>query len=113
MLTKVLTNAGAKVTVKCNGEAAVKCVESAGELDRPYDLVLMDLEMPIIDGLEATKAMRTMDFQKPIVGITASSRPNLHELWFEAGCTKFMQKPVQRKELVHTIAELIPSNAAS
>ena len=72
-----------------NGQEAV---EMAGK--NAYDLVLMDIKMPIMDGLEATKAIRAALPNLPIVALTANAFDSDRQLAMDAGCNDFLSKPV-------------------
>lgn len=72
------------------------------------DLILMDINMPTLNGLEATRRLRTIpDFaQTPIVALTSNSMPGDREACLEAGCNAYLMKPILRHELLKTIHEL-------
>ena len=86
------------VTVVENGELAVKAVS-----ENNFDLVLMDMRMPIMGGLEATKRLREQNFTKPIVALTANAMKEDREECFEAGCDGFLTKPIDINKLSETI----------
>ncbi|HMO19097.1 MAG TPA: response regulator [Oligoflexia bacterium] len=67
------------------------------------DLVIMDLMMPGVNGVEATSAIRASGFTQPIVGFTASSDPALHKDAILAGCNEILTKPCRAKALVERI----------
>lgn len=72
-----------------NGQEAVEMVEK-----NDYDLVLMDIKMPIMDGLEATKAIKEKHPDLPIIALTANAFDSDRTLAMEAGCNDFLSKPV-------------------
>ena len=72
-----------------NGQEAVEMAEKGA-----YDLVLMDIKMPIMDGLEATKAIREKLPNLPIIALTANAFDSDRQLAMDAGCNDFLTKPV-------------------
>jgi CheY-like chemotaxis protein len=89
---KVLSKWGIKVDFAENGEMALAKVQKI-----PYDLILMDLQMPVMDGLEATRAIRKLsgDYYRkiPIIALTASIVSNEKMKIFECGMNDFVMKP--------------------
>ena len=76
-----------------NGQEAVDMVESGS-----FDMVLMDIKMPVMDGLEATKAIKEKHPDLPIVALTANAFDSDRQLAFEAGCDDFLSKPVSSEK---------------
>ena len=72
-----------------NGQEAVEMAEK-----NTYDIVLMDIKMPIMDGLEATKAIKEKFPNLPIIALTANAFDSDRQLALEAGCNDFLSKPV-------------------
>src|SRR5476649_1748047 len=77
---------------------------------RHYDLVLMDRQMPIMDGLAATRAMRAWEHANgrlptPIIALTASALKGDREKCLAAGCTAFLTKPIKQEVLLQAIRE--------
>jgi signal transduction histidine kinase len=101
----LLEQAGAEVWQASNGREAVGLVRAAdmGVLERPFDIVLMDLEMPIMDGVEATKQLRSEGFRMPIVGLTAHSYVETRTKMLNAGCNDCALKPISRAGLTQLI----------
>jgi CheY-like chemotaxis protein len=97
-----LGRAGADVRVAANGREAVALAQAAavGVLDAPFDLILMDVQMPVLDGLEATRRLRALGFTLPVIAVTASTGAEERARCFEAGCTSFLEKPVRQADLV-------------
>lgn len=85
-----------------NGQEAVEKVKGGG-----FDMVLMDIKMPIMDGLEATKAIREFNKEIPIVALTANAFDSDRSLAEEAGCNNFMSKPVNSDECIKTIQSIL------
>ena len=95
-----LYKAGAKVDVAENGRIAVEMVRA--NPDR-YDLILMDMQMPEMDGYEATSVLRQIGVETPIVALTAHAFVEESEKCKEIGCTDFCTKPIKPKELIDVI----------
>lgn len=100
VIRELLESAGLVVDVADNGKAAL---ELAGK--KPYAMVLMDLQMPVMDGIAATQAMRQMDelSHVPIVGLTASARPEDRDRCIRAGMNDYLAKPVEPADLWTTL----------
>jgi PAS domain S-box-containing protein len=102
-----LTKLGARVDVAANGEEAVQLATHGR-----YDLILMDMMMPIMDGLEATRRLRAMGYHKPIVALTAHALKEEVEKSIAAGCDLHLSKPIQIDVLRHTIEVLLDRRRA-
>ena len=85
-----------------NGQEAVEMVDK-----EKYDIVLMDIKMPVMDGLEATKAIKEKQPDLPIVALTANAFDSDRQLAFEAGCVDFLSKPVSSELCLKTIRKFI------
>ena len=85
-----------------NGIDAVEKVEQGG-----IDMVLMDLKMPEIDGLQATRIIKEKYPDMPIIALTANAFSSDREQAFEAGCDEFLSKPVNSELCLETIAKLL------
>ena len=85
-----------------NGQEAVDMALS-GE----YDLVLMDIKMPVMDGLQATRLIRAKNRELPIIALTANAFDTDRQMAFDAGCNDFLAKPVSADKCLQMIAEYI------
>ncbi len=85
---------GVKVVVVGNGQEAVNQA-----LQEHYDLILMDMQMPVMDGVEATRLLRQLNLQVPVVALTANVMQSHRQQFFEAGCNDFLVKPMEREAL--------------
>ena len=85
-----------------NGQEAVEMAEKGG-----YDIVLMDIKMPIMDGLEATKTIKEKFPDLPIVALTANAFDSDRQLALEAGCNDFLSKPVSSDLCLQTIKKFV------
>jgi CheY-like chemotaxis protein/anti-sigma regulatory factor (Ser/Thr protein kinase) len=94
----LLAHAGCVVDRVVSGEEAVRAVLAA-EGRAPYDIILMDLRMPDLDGLSATRALRTAGVRAPIVALTANAFEEDRRACFEAGMNDFLTKPLDHRAL--------------
>ena len=85
-----------------NGQEAVELAAS----EKP-DLILMDIKMPVMDGLEATRAIRLAQPDMPIIALTANAFDSDRHAAFEAGCNDFLSKPVNAEKCIQTIKKYI------
>ena len=95
---KLLESLGAEVDVAENGHVALSLLQQVGVY---YDLVLMDLQMPIMDGLETTRQLRLIEqfADLPVIAMTANVMATDREACFDAGMNDFMSKPIRLQEL--------------
>jgi two-component system, sensor histidine kinase and response regulator len=110
LVTKILEKRGHTIVAVENGRAAVDGVVAAIGSRRPFDVVVMDIQMPIMDGLEATGAIRdreaTLGGRTPIVALTAHAMSGDRERCLEAGMTAYLVKPLQPQQLIETVESL-------
>jgi len=109
ILRKVLQNLNLQCDEAENGQIAVD-LHKQGNV---YDLVLMDKEMPVMDGHEATRQLRSMGVKTPIVALTGNALTTDRELFFEAGVDDFQTKPLSREKLVQLLVRYGVENTRS
>jgi PAS domain S-box-containing protein len=100
LIKKILMLAGANVETANNGKEAV---EKA--LHNDYSVILMDLQMPEMDGYEATKLLRGQGFNKPIIALTAHAMASDKQRSLQSGFNSHLTKPIDNVELVRTLSE--------
>ncbi len=113
LLSLVLKKAGAEVVIAQNGqEAYEKALASMPERNRrhndqekPFDVILMDIQMPVMDGYEATRRLRQDGYTGPIIALSAHATTCAAHLCLEAGCDDYLAKPIDRTALLRKIAE--------
>ena len=91
---RILENMGITVTVVENGEEAV-----SQAMAQPFDLILMDMQMPVMDGIEATKRLKEGGNQTPVVALTANVMAKHRDKFEQAGCSGFLAKPIDKDDL--------------
>ncbi|EAQ81009.1 hybrid sensor histidine kinase/response regulator [Blastopirellula marina] len=97
----LLRTAGAKVTVVENGRQAMEvALEQAAVDGGGFDLILMDMQMPVMDGYEATRVLRLAGYRKPIVALTAHAMADDRAKCLDAGCNDYIAKPVERSRFI-------------
>jgi PAS domain S-box-containing protein len=90
-----LLRAGAEVVTAVNGEEALARIREAGEQGRPFDAVIMDMQMPVMDGYEAVRRLRAGGFTAPIVAVTAFAMSDDRDECLRLGCNDFVGKPIE------------------
>ncbi len=106
--TAILERFGCRVTLANNGQEAVRLIEQ----DR-FDLVLMDCQMPVMDGFEATLAIRQLEKEKeikrtPIIAFTANALKGDDQKCFQAGMDDYITKPVRKTEIERILVKWLP-----
>ncbi|MBL9079784.1 MAG: response regulator [Planctomycetes bacterium] len=103
----VLQKAGAEVVVVENGREAVDCALAAAGSAQPFDVILMDMQMPVLDGYSATAELRDVGYTGPIIGVTAHTMAADRQRCLDMGCDRYAAKPVDREALIRTILEVV------
>lgn len=94
LITLFLQKMGATISVASNGKEAVDLA-----LDSQFDLVYMDMQMPVMSGIDAVKTLRAAHYSKPIVMLTANATNQDRSCCTDAGCDNFLTKPITRETL--------------
>lgn len=92
LISMLLKKMGVSVVIANNGKEAVDMALSGN-----FNLILMDMQMPLLDGIEATKALREKNLKIPIIALTANTQNEDREKCQEAGCDDFLNKPIDKK----------------
>ncbi len=100
-----LKRAGANFEMAVNGKIAVEMVNNGR-----FDAVLMDMHMPVMDGFEATRLLRSQGCTVPIIALTANALPQDERKCRSAGCTGFLPKPINRERLYRALCDAIQTN---
>lgn len=100
LLKRFVGRAGATTDVAVNGEEAVAAVATALSSHRPYDAILLDLQMPVMNGYDAARWIRDLGYEGPVIAVTAEAEEAAVRRSLDAGCDDLLTKPVQRRDLL-------------
>jgi PAS domain S-box-containing protein len=106
LLKLILEKAGVSVTLAENGREAVEKAMAAWKEGQPFDVIFMDMQMPEMDGYEATRFLRQEGYSGIIVALTAHALAEDEGKCLTAGCNKYLSKPIRRETLLQTLQEL-------
>jgi PAS domain S-box-containing protein len=114
LMRSLLSRLGHHAVITTNGEEALESWLSAESAGAPYDLVLMDIQMPKLDGIETTRQIRAREAgqrvrRTPILALTANTLVEDRYACFEAGMDGFLVKPLDREKLADALAGLVAS----
>jgi CheY-like chemotaxis protein len=104
MIRRMLEDAGATVAVVDNGVRAIEEAQAAERSDAPFDLILMDMQMPVLNGFDATARLRSGGCRTPIVALTAAAMHGDRERCLAAGCDDYLPKPIDRHMLLNVLS---------
>ena len=104
LITFLLRKAGAIVTLAENGKIALETALAAHAAGTPFDVILMDMQMPVMDGYQATSQLRAAGYGGPIIALTAHAMEGDREKCVEVGCSDYATKPIEREKLFAAIA---------
>ncbi len=100
LISFYLRKAGASVVLAENGQEARERAWEAEAVGQPFAVVLMDMQMPVLDGYRATEALRQAGYRRPIIALTAHAMEGERERCLGAGCDDYLSKPMSGEELL-------------
>ena len=103
LIHRLLTRMGAAVSIASNGRLGVEA--ATAEVDYPFDVVLMDIQMPIMDGYQAICELKKLNYQAPVIALTAHAMAEERQKTTRAGFASHVTKPIDRDELIRAIRE--------
>ncbi len=108
LIQLILRRAGANVTSAENGQIGVELATA-----QPFDLILMDMQMPVLDGYAATQTLRAAGLTLPIIALTAHAMKGDADKCLAVGCSGFLTKPIEAEVLIRAVAETLESTSSS
>jgi len=109
LLSHLLKKAGATIDVADDGQIALEMLDKANELNVPYDLLLTDMQMPVMDGYLLARTLRSRGLKIPIVALTAHALAEDRQKCLDAGCDDYLSKPIDKQILLTACAKWIAS----
>jgi CheY-like chemotaxis protein/HPt (histidine-containing phosphotransfer) domain-containing protein len=107
LISHYLRKAGATVELAENGRVACEMVLAAAAEGRPFDAVLMDIQMPELNGYAATSRLRQAGYARPVIALTAHAMPADRDKCLAAGCDDFLTKPIAPDLLVEKLRQYL------
>jgi PAS domain S-box-containing protein len=112
LISHLLRRAGATVVIADNGRAALETALAEQQAGTPFDVILMDMQMPVMDGYTAVRRLRAQGYELPIIALTANAMAGDRERCLAAGCDDYDVKPIDRNRLFQTLRKHLPQPVA-
>ena len=104
LITHILRKQGAQVTVAENGQIAMDLALGAQDKKAPFDVILMDMQMPVMDGYTAASRLREAGYSGQIIALTANAMEQDREKCLAAGCDEYTTKPIDQRALIQILS---------
>jgi signal transduction histidine kinase/ActR/RegA family two-component response regulator len=111
LILHYLHTAGAETVLVENGVDAVATATRTIDSGKTFDCVLMDMQMPLLDGYEATRRLRLAHYERAIIAVTAHAMAGDRQQCLDAGCDDYLTKPIDRKRLIALLKQLTSAKA--
>lgn len=112
LIVFILTRWGLEIQTVENGQEAMDEALAAEAACQPYDVILMDMQMPVLDGYEAVRLLRSRGYHRPIVALTAHAMASAREQCLHCGCDDFATKPIDRTQLRNILERFTAADSA-
>jgi len=113
LISHMLRKTGAQVQIVENGQLALDAAILAKEEGDAFDVILMDMQMPVMDGYQATNQLRRVGYTGTIIALTAHAMDDERRKCLKAGCDEFVSKPIDRNRLIRLIDAYSKGSQAS
>ncbi len=113
LISFILRKAGAEVELADNGQIGLELITASQLEGRPFDVILMDMQMPVLDGYSAVRQLRDDGYSGPIIALTAHAMSTDREKCLNAGCDSYATKPIAPKALVELVSSYADGAVAS
>jgi PAS domain S-box-containing protein len=109
LISTIFRKAGAEVVCVENGQVALERALADQAAGNPFDLIVMDMQMPVMDGYEAVEKLREAGYRLPIIALTAHAMKEDRAKCMAVGCEDYFTKPIDREALLNAVAKYLPS----
>ncbi|MFG0257252.1 MAG: ATP-binding protein [Phycisphaerales bacterium JB043] len=113
LISVFLQKAGASVDIAENGREGIETFEASRAEGSPHDLIIMDMQMPVMDGYSATRELRARGVRVPVVALTAHAMAGDRQKCLDAGCDEYATKPISRDALIQMCASVLDEHGGS
>jgi len=113
LIAFILQRAGLEVEIAENGQIACDMVAKALQAHQPFDVILMDMQMPVMDGYTATSELRSSGYTGPIIALTAHAMADDRDKCLAAGCDNYASKPIDKPRFFEMIRQYLDAGCTT